>query len=53
MYEWWVLLHLVGVFVFLLSHGVSVGVLLRLRRERDPAKVAALLELSGTSIKGL
>ena len=52
MYEWWVLLHLAGVFVFLLSHGVSVGVLFRLRRERDPAKVAALLELSGTSVKG-
>lgn len=52
MYEWWVLLHLVGVFVFLLAHGVSVGVLFRLRKERDPGKVAALLELSGTSVKG-
>jgi plastocyanin len=52
MYEWWVLLHLAGVFVFLLAHGVSVGVLFRLRRERDPGKVAALLELSGTSVKG-
>jgi plastocyanin len=40
------------VFVFLLSHGVSVGVLFRLRTERDPAKVAAMLELSGTSVKG-
>jgi plastocyanin len=52
MYEWWVLLHLAGVFVFLLAHGVSVGVLFRLRRERDPAKVSTLLELSGTSTKG-
>ena len=52
MYEWWVLLHLAGVFTFLLAHGVSVGVLFRLRRERDPGKVAALLELSGTSVKG-
>jgi plastocyanin len=51
MYQWWVLLHLAGVFVFLVAHGVSVGVLFRLRRERDPAKVAALLELSGTSVK--
>jgi plastocyanin len=52
MYKWWVLLHLTGVFVFLLFHGVSVGVLFRLRRERDPGKVAALLELSATSVKG-
>src|SRR3954447_20399269 len=52
MYEWWVLLHLAGVFTFLLAHGVSVGVLFRLRKERDPAKVATLLELSGTSVKG-
>jgi plastocyanin len=52
MYQWWVLLHLVGVFTFLLSHGVSVGVLFRLRKERQPAKVATLLELSGTSVRG-
>jgi plastocyanin len=51
MYEWWVLLHLAGVFTFLLAHGVSVGVLFRLRRERDPGKVAALLELSATSVR--
>jgi plastocyanin len=51
MYKWWVLLHLTGVFVFLTSHGVSVGVLFRLRRERDPGKVAALLELSATSVR--
>jgi plastocyanin len=52
MYQWWVLLHLTGVFVFLISHGVSVGVLFRLRKERNPSKVATLLELSGTSVKG-
>jgi plastocyanin len=52
MYKWWVLLHLVGVFTFLLAHGVSVGVLFRLRKERQPAKVATLLELSGTSVRG-
>jgi plastocyanin len=51
MYNWWVLLHLTGVFVFLLAHGVSVGVLFRLRRERDPSKVAALLELSAVSVR--
>src|SRR6266511_1183180 len=51
MYNWWVLLHLTGVFVFLVAHGVSVGVLFRLRRERDPSKVAALLELSAGSVR--
>ena len=52
MFNWWVLLHLAGVFVFLLAHGVSTFVLFRLRRERDPQKVATLLEISGTSVKG-
>jgi uncharacterized membrane protein len=50
MYRWWVFLHIVGVFGFLLSHGVSVGVSFRLRRERDPRRITALLELSGSSI---
>jgi uncharacterized membrane protein len=50
MYRWWVFLHIVGVFAFLLSHGVSVGVSFRLRRERDPRRITALLELSGSSI---
>ncbi|MFL5799612.1 MAG: cupredoxin domain-containing protein [Actinomycetota bacterium] len=51
MYKWWVLVHLAGVFVFLVAHGVSVGVLFRLRRERDPSKVAALIELSASSVR--
>ncbi len=51
MYLWWVFIHLIGVFGFLVAHGVSVAVLFRLRREQDPAKVNALLELSGTSTR--
>jgi plastocyanin len=47
MYEWWVFLHVVGVFGFLASHGVSMGVLVRLRSERDPVRVDELLQLSG------
>jgi uncharacterized membrane protein len=50
MYRWWVFVHIVGVFGFLLAHGVSVGVSFRLRRERDPQRIAALLELSGSSL---
>jgi hypothetical protein len=49
-YHWWKYMHLAGVFAFLLSHGVSVGVAFKLRKERDPARVMALLQLSGSSI---
>jgi plastocyanin len=51
-YQWWVFVHLVGVFGFLLAHGVSVMVLFRLRVERDPRTVNDLLQLSATSIRG-
>ena len=43
-------LHILGVFGFLLGHGASVSVAFRLRRERDPARINALLELSGSSL---
>jgi hypothetical protein len=49
-YQWWVFLHIAGVFVFLVSHGVSVGVAFRLRGERDPRRIMALLDLSSWSI---
>jgi hypothetical protein len=52
MYQFWVFIHLVGVFGFLLSHGVSAAVALSLRRERDPEKVRALLDLSSFSLAG-
>ncbi len=46
MYGWLVALHLVGLAVFLLAHGVSMWVAFRVRGERDPRVVAALLGLS-------
>lgn len=52
-YQWWVFLHIAGAFVFLLSHGVSMGVSLRLRQERDPRRIMALLDVSSASISGL
>ncbi|HYT80233.1 MAG TPA: cupredoxin domain-containing protein [Actinomycetota bacterium] len=52
MYQLWVFIHLLGVFGFLLSHGVSVSVTFKLRNERDPGRINALLQLSGTSIQG-
>jgi hypothetical protein len=48
-YQWWVFLHIAGVFAFLVAHGVSVGVAFRLRRERDPRRIMALLDLSSWS----
>src|SRR5436309_11458175 len=50
-YRWWVFVHLIGVFGFLAAHGVSMGVLFRLRRERGPAKVNELLQLSASSTR--
>jgi hypothetical protein len=44
-----VFVHIVGVFIFLLAHGVSAGVLLRLRGERDLTAVRTLLDLSRRS----
>lgn len=50
MYRWWVFVHLVGVFGFLAAHGVSMAVMFRVRRERDPQRVNELLQLSASSI---
>jgi plastocyanin len=51
LYRWWVFVHIVGVFAFLVSHGVSMAVTFKLRKERDPARIVNLLELSGASVK--
>ena len=50
MYQWWVFVHLIGVLAFLAAHGVSMTVMFRLRKERDPRKVTDLLALSSSSI---
>ena len=49
-FRWWILLHVIGAFGFVMSHSVSVTVALRLRRERDRARIAELLQFSGSSI---
>ena len=46
MYPWINFLHIIGVFGFLMSHGVSAGVFLALRRERDSDRIRVLLELA-------
>ena len=46
LYSWIVFLHVVGVLLFFIAHGTSMAVGFRLERERDPARVRALLELT-------
>jgi hypothetical protein len=52
-YNWWKFLHVVGVIGFVMFHGVSVGAALRLRKERDRERIAALLQFSGASVRGM
>jgi lysylphosphatidylglycerol synthetase-like protein (DUF2156 family) len=52
-YRWWKLLHVLGVLGFVLFHGVSTMVAIRLRKERDRARIAGLLQFSGSSVMGM
>lgn len=52
-YRWWKLLHVVGVLAFVMFHGVSIVVALRLRKERERTRVAELLQFSGSSVLGM
>ncbi len=48
-YRWIVFVHVGAALVFMLAHGASTSVAFRLRRERDVARLGALLDLSGAS----
>ncbi|MFN2615090.1 MAG: hypothetical protein ABR552_09800 [Actinomycetota bacterium] len=48
--DWWLFIHLVGVFGFLITHGVSVSVALRLRNEPDRERIRQMLSFSGSTI---
>jgi uncharacterized membrane protein len=50
MYQWWVFLHIIGAVGFLLSHGVATAITFRLRKERDPAAVSAMIQLSRSTV---
>jgi hypothetical protein len=49
-HPWLVLLHVTAGFTFALAHGVSAFTTLKLRGERDPARVMALLDLSKVTL---
>jgi hypothetical protein len=47
---WIVFLHVLGAFMFVAGHGVSMFVVFQVRREPDRGRLAALLDLSGWSL---
>jgi hypothetical protein len=49
-YPWIVFVHATGVLLFFIAHGTSMAVGFRLKRERDPARVRALLDLSSWTL---
>ena len=51
MYQALVFIHLVGVVVMAVAHGVSIFAAFRVRRETDPRIVAAVLGMSKSAVK--
>ncbi len=49
MYTFWLFVHLGGLLLFVAGHGASATAGLRLRGERDPARMAALLDASAAT----
>jgi hypothetical protein len=47
---WIVFLHVLGAFLFVAGHGVSMFVAFRVRRESDRARMAALLDMSAAAL---
>ncbi len=50
LYPWVVFIHVAAAFLFVMGHGASMWTSDQIRRERDPARIRALLELSGRSL---
>lgn len=50
MYELLVLIHILGVLGFVLTHGVAAAMALRLRHERHPDRIRVLLQVSSSSL---
>jgi uncharacterized membrane protein len=48
-YNWWKLIHLLGVVGFMAAHGTSMAATLLIRRIRDPQRVSGVLQLSATT----
>ena len=50
LYGWVVFVHAATILLFFIAHGTSMAVAFALTRERDPARVRALLDLSRFSL---
>jgi len=48
-YDFWVFVHLGGLLLFVAGHGTSATAGMRLRRERDPERMTALLDASASA----
>jgi hypothetical protein len=48
-YSFWLFVHLGGLLMFVAGHGASATAGMRLRRERDPARMGALLDASAAT----
>jgi small-conductance mechanosensitive channel len=53
MYSWLVFLHVLGIFGFLIAHGVSASVFFALKNERNEERICTLLQLSSSSARVL
>ena len=49
-HPWLVYAHVMGAFAFAAGHGVSATMAFRLRRERDPIRIGAILDMSLYSV---
>jgi Na+/melibiose symporter-like transporter len=49
-YPWVVFVHVAAAFLFFLGHGASMWAAYQIRRERDPARIQPLLDLSSRSL---
>jgi hypothetical protein len=47
---WLIFIHVALAFLFIGAHGVSMFAAYRIRHERDPARIGAMLDLSGSSL---
>ena len=47
---WILFLHVGGAFLFAAGHGVSIFMAFQVRRERDPGRIGALLDISAASL---
>lgn len=48
-YDLWLFVHVGGLLLFVAGHGISAATGLRLRSEREPVRMAALLDASASS----